>query len=409
MVACILLDFGILIKFCKNSVSVINLLLAEILQNFSFIDVHDRRCFGEIKNLHTGPVTQIVFKDRPNFDNMQTLMLSAGGEKNLFQVNLTDVQIDLSYKRYTSQLLCSFKTSPAGQPLSILPINKSIMVGCEDTSGILVWSKSWQQLLNRKSPLKTPQNRDYQLTFPNICPQLMTIDALVLLEESKGFFAIKISQSQKLLSQLTKEKSDFTYPGVILIAQFFDWNGEAEVLRKLDFCNSNSLYSNLAYLPMISVLIAGDELGRIWCYDVSGILLDRLDNDQNIVYPVDGILPFPKVFEDKLQIIKDSTEENLTKLESIPILVKDENDNSEKSVPVAAYINSQTVKQEAGSDSMRIDYNKTKFINGLAVNRACTAIVSAFSCNLVGIYKHHVNLDIPIEESEDEGSGDEMD
>ena len=273
--------------------------------NVYFVDIASSRCFGNVKNIHKSCVNEILFTSRPEMSDEQCVMLTCGmdAQSNRYTVVLTDVQIEPDCRRYSCQIMCSFSVNPAGNPIRMLKVNNSLWLGCEDAPGVLVYSDKFKKALKRDSPIKSLQSCDYMLAWDNVTPSLMTIDGMCLITDD-GLVALKISASSKLMKQINgaNDNSGYTYPGMILIVQFYEWNREADVFRKLDYSNTTEIYMNISFVKNMSLLMAGDENGNIWMYDLIDVVeranklnKSKNDADENAMFPVDGIVPFPLV------------------------------------------------------------------------------------------------------------------
>lgn len=238
--------------------------------------------------------------------------------------------------------------------------------------------------------MKKPIPFDYKLFFPNVCPQLMTVDGLTVINEANGLLAAKISASRKMLGSTKREDPNYTHPGMILIIQFYCWNNEAEVKRRLDYSNTNEIYMGITYLPTIEVLMAGDESGNIWCYDLSDVISGKLESDQAghqqhsasaVTFPVDGVIPFPVVYQGGQPV------EELKNNPSQQLSPSGNNNNSSKTV-----------------------HPHPKMINMLTANKTGGLLVAACTCNILCLYTPHENLVIPdMEELDSDSESDESD
>ena len=129
------------------------------------------------------------------------------------------------------------------------------------------------------------------------------------------------------------------------------------------------------FISNLNILIAGDENGQIWCYDISELVNGAKETDDANIFPVDGILPFPAVYQGGVLVEE----------------LKDSNNNVTKT-------------GEKGHK-----YAKSKHINMLTVNKTASLLVAACNCNILCLYKPHENLIIPEDsESEDSGSENEL-
>merc|ERR1712159_132584 len=174
----------------------------------------------------------------------------------------------------------------------------------------------------------------------------------------EGLVALKISASSKLMKQIngSSDSAGYTYPGMILIVQFYEWNKEADVFRKLDYSNTTEIYMNISFVKNMSLLMAGDENGNIWLYDLMDVVeranklnlsvKTKIDADENAIFPADGIVPFP--------------------------LVK---------------YNGSTIPQD----------NSKLHINCIATTSNGSYIVAASNCNMLCVYKPNSQLDLPTE------------
>lgn len=200
--------------------------------------------------------------------------------------------------------MCTFSVNPAGNPLRMLRVGNSLWLGCEDTPGVLVYSDKFKKAMKRESAIKSTTPCDYILHWDNVTPSQMTIDGMCAITDD-GLVALKISASTKLMNQIngsSETRSGYNYPGMILIVQFYEWNKEADVFRKLDFSNTTEIYMNISFVKNISLLLAGDENGNIWMYDLMDVVeranklsKNKVDADENTIFPADGIVPFPLV------------------------------------------------------------------------------------------------------------------
>ena len=74
----------------------------------------------------------------------------------------------------------------------------------------------------------------------------------------------------------------------------------------------------MCYLPKMAILVAGDEQGDLWVYDISdlqnGKVTDSKDCAKNFCYVPDAIVPFPSVnakkFDSKIMTSISSSHDN---------------------------------------------------------------------------------------------------
>merc|ERR1712004_23584 len=221
----------------------------------------------------------------------------------------SDLTIEPENKRYSHQVICSFSTSPAGNPLRLLRVNNSLFVGCENTPGILVFDEQFVSAMKRNAPIKTTKNCDYILNWEDTNKR-MTIDGMCTIQDEHGLVAVKISASTKLHSMVNE--SDYVHAGMILIIQFYEWNQESVILRRLDYSNTNEIYMSISYIPTLQAIIAGDELGNIWIYEVSDVIDGKVEKELDFIFPVSAIIPFPnRVCHDNDSVVDDKVRKQI--------------------------------------------------------------------------------------------------
>ena len=98
--------------------------------------------------------------------------------------------------------------------------------------------------MKRNAPIKTTKNCDYILNWEDTNKR-MTIDGLCTIQDEHGLVAVKISASTKLHSIVNE--SDYVHAGMILVIQFYEWNQESVILRRLDYSNTNEIYMSISY------------------------------------------------------------------------------------------------------------------------------------------------------------------
>ena len=256
--------------------------------NIYILNPEDSKCVKILDDLHSGYLQKLL--------SCGNVLFSAGlrPKAGSHWIVMNRFEYDAFGKCQVNQL---GMFSVVTDPLSMLIVENTLWVGCKDSnSGISVFDAKYQNALIGRNKAKHGLKCDYNLKLDDSAPEICTYDTLCNIDKQGRLVAIRTAASEKMTHVMGRE---YSFPGFIFLAKFKAVDQSLTVLRRLDFSDSYEIYLPMFYMSKMAVLVAGDERGDLWVYDISdlqnGKVVDGKDCARNFCYVADAIVPFPSV------------------------------------------------------------------------------------------------------------------
>lgn len=226
---------------------------------------------------HSKPVQNLAF-----LPHIPTFLLSAGNEKKVY---LWDIGIpSLPDYHYAHKKLAVFENLMYS-PLKLLSLKDAEHILCASEGGLFCWSVSG--VLENKKNSKFHRYSDVtEIQFPFV-EDPPIVDGLTVVSED--ILATKCAGSGVIFIWKTEETLSKCKKGVKKVT--------ASVLCELKWSNTEQYYINISCCPKNDILVAGDDTGSIWLYNLEDIKAPSLKKQKSLlprkIAPPSEIIPWP--------------------------------------------------------------------------------------------------------------------